>query len=122
MIGERASDYKWFYCLQVGYVNGHYSLALCGYDDNGEWIEGQPVVIQNSWQAIELEWQASSAPGANDGLMKLWINDGLMDTLQNLDNDSGSIALTYLGVDSDLDAGTSGTIYFDSYALSGMLG
>ena len=52
---ERASDYKWFYCLQVGYVDGYYSLALCGYDDNGEWILFQPVALQNPWQAIEIE-------------------------------------------------------------------
>ncbi|MFN3491205.1 MAG: hypothetical protein ACK40V_03200 [Anaerolineales bacterium] len=53
----------------------YYTVALCGTDDNDNWLEGRDIYLTNDWQAIEIEWKAASAPSANDGYIKLWITE-----------------------------------------------
>jgi hypothetical protein len=72
------------------------------------------VYINNAWQAIEIEWQAASMPGANNGYMRLYVNNMLADEFLNLDNDTRTISEVSLGV-SDIPAGTTGTVYFDTF-------
>jgi hypothetical protein len=113
LLADGISDY-WLLCLYVDKQGPYYTLTLCGLDDTDTWLEGAPVYITDDWQALEIEWQAASAPGANDGFIKLWVNDALVDSLENIDNDLQSIADVYLGV-MDLTGGTSGTVYFDAF-------
>ena len=75
-------------------------------------IEAQ---LKEASQLIEIEYKASSAPGANDGYLKLWLNDTLVDTLSGMDNDTRLVNNASLGAVASLDAGTSGTIYFDAF-------
>jgi YD repeat-containing protein len=58
------SDNSWHFCLYLNQEGVNYSLTLCGDDDADNWLEADPVMITDAWQAIEIEWLAASAPGA----------------------------------------------------------
>jgi hypothetical protein len=96
-------------------VSGSYKLQAQAYGDASSWIEGAAADTADAPQLIEVEFKAASAAGANDGYLKLWINDTLMDTISSLDNDTRLIDNASLGAVNSLDAGTSGTIYFDAF-------
>jgi hypothetical protein len=40
------------------------------------------------WRAIELEWKASSAPGANNGAVNVWLDGNAQTGLANLNSDT----------------------------------
>jgi PKD repeat protein len=105
---------QWAFCLYLERQGIDYRLSLCGKDDSNNWLENKFVYINDGWQAIEIEWQAANAPGANNGYMKLFINNVLVDTMKNLDTDTRSITDVALGV-SGVPVGTTGTVYFDAF-------
>jgi hypothetical protein len=62
------------------------------------------------------QWQTTSAAGANDGYVKLWINDVLVDTLSGLDNDSRHVTKASIGAVAGLDTvSIAGTVYWDGF-------
>ncbi|MBI2330606.1 MAG: hypothetical protein HYU84_00220, partial [Chloroflexi bacterium] len=109
-----SSSAGWVACLYFEQQGQYYSLTLCGDDDSGSWHENPPVLIADTWQAIEVEWKAATAPGANDGYVRLFIGDQLASSFENFDNDTQSITETSLLVDGDTSTG-SGVVYFDGY-------
>jgi hypothetical protein len=78
-------------------------------------LGGKNIYITDDWQAIEIEWQSASAAGANNGFLKLWVNDTLVDTISNLDTDASRITDVSWGINSDIPAGASGSVYFDEF-------
>ncbi len=113
---DTANGGSWVFRLILNYKGGFYSLGTEVKNDAGNFVSSDKATyITGDWQAIEIEWKASSAPGANDGYMKLWINDVLVDEFTGVDNDTRSLTDIYLGAVSGLDAGTAGTIYFDDF-------
>jgi RHS repeat-associated protein len=106
----------WVACLRLTRSGEYYILATCAKDDAHAWKDGKGVYITNAWQAVELEWQASSAPGANNGYVKLWVNDVLVDTISNIDSDTQILDYVSLGAVSGAPSGLSGTMYFDGFA------
>ena len=64
---------------------------------------------------IEVDWQASSAPLANNGTFSIWVDGIDVQTVTGIDSDTGEVSQVYLGVTSGLDAGTSGTFYLDDF-------
>src|SRR5690606_10579592 len=94
----------------------YYTLSLCGTDDGDDRIEGIENYITNDWHAIEIEWKAATAPSANNGYIKLWINDVLVDEISNIDNDTHSIDAIDIGLVSDVNPSTTGSVYFDEFA------
>lgn len=63
---------------------------------------------------IRIEWKASSAPGANDGFARYYINGGQVDAVNGIDNDGHIVASMENGAVSGVDAATSGNINFDN--------
>ena len=71
--------------------------------------------ISDAPHPIELDWQASTAPGANNGSLTLWI-DGLQKAnLTGVDNDTRRVDDVRLGAVAGIDTGTRGTYYFDAF-------
>ena len=66
------------------------------------------------WSAIELDWQAASAPGANDGHLTMWVNGVQQATLTGIDNDTMRVDSGRLGA-NNVATGTRGTIFFDDF-------
>ena len=72
--------------------------------------------IADEPHTIEVDWQAASAPGANDGALNWWVDGNPRTALSGLDNDTRTIESVLLGAVSGLDSGTRGTYFFDAFA------
>ncbi|MCQ3938724.1 MAG: hypothetical protein DPW18_17010 [Chloroflexi bacterium] len=103
-----SSGSLWAACAFLEQQGDYYSLSLCGVNDPGGWFEGSPVLIVD-------EWQAASAPGANDGFLSLWIDGVLAGTISNVDNDTHALDEVRLGATGGVDSSTSGSMFFDSF-------
>jgi hypothetical protein len=71
-------------------------------------------VIDNKPHMVEMDWQASSASGADNGYFSIWV-DGVQSSLTGLDNDTLRIKYMRLGAVSGILSDTRGIIYFDSF-------
>ncbi len=92
-----------------------YQLQVRALDNGTTWIATPWVTISDAPHAIEFDWQASSAPGANNGSLTFWL-DGIQQASQTgINDDTRRIDTIRLGEVTGLDAGTSGTEYFDAF-------
>jgi hypothetical protein len=101
--------------IELIYENGQYKLRTRVMKDNYAYINSSKYVISDDWHVVEVEWQASSAPGANDGFINFWIDGNLMETISNIDNDLHTIGEVRLGATAGVDAGTAGSMFFDNF-------
>jgi len=69
--------------------------------------------INDASHFIELDWRADA--GTNDGGLTLWIDAVQQADLTGIDNDTRRIDRVRLGAITGIDAGTSGTYYFDAF-------
>jgi uncharacterized protein (DUF427 family) len=104
----------WHFCLYLWPEGVNYSMSLCGDNDSNNWLETERVLITDEWQSIEVDWKAATAPGADDGYIRLWVGEVLATSLENIDNDASSIDTIWLGALSP-SSGTNGTVYFDAF-------
>ena len=102
--------------LELRFYGGIYYLRAYTLDDTGVWRYSGWIPIVDAAQAVEIDWRAATAPGANDGYLTLWINGAQKASLANLDNDTRRMDQVRLGAVSGIDAGTRGTYYFDAFA------
>ena len=93
-----------------------YKIRFVARNDNRTWNQpGGHSLPPAGSSTIMVEWQASSGPGNNDGFARFYRNGVLRATASNLDNDTwAGIGSATLGIDQ-VDAGTSGTMYYDSF-------
>jgi len=71
--------------------------------------------VTSAWHKIEIEWKPATAPGANNGVLTLWIDGVQKATVTTLDNDTRRVDGAQLGPVSGIDTGTRGTEYFDGF-------
>lgn len=83
---------------------------------DGAWDDTQYYIITDMPHCIEIDWKASSFDGADDGMLELYIDDVLKETLAGVDSDTGNVEDVRMGATSGIDAGTSGTFYLDDFA------
>jgi hypothetical protein len=95
--------------------SGAYKLRVRIMNDAYVYTLGSKFTISNAWHAIEIDWQASSAPGANNGFLTLWVDGVLKQTISNIDNDQITIGEVRLGAVAGVDSGTSGSVLFDKF-------
>ncbi|MBN2503152.1 MAG: hypothetical protein JXB38_20410 [Anaerolineales bacterium] len=94
------------------YFNGSdYQVRLLYYEDEGAALVSSFHTISPDAHLFELTWGASS--GAGDGWLELRIDNALVDQIDELDNDQHDVDSVRIGAVFDLDAGTSGTLFFD---------
>ena len=65
------------------------------------------TTVPNALHKIETEWKAATAPGANNGVLTLWIDGTQIDSLTNLDNDTRRVDGAQLGPVAGIDTGTA---------------
>jgi RHS repeat-associated protein len=70
--------------------------------------------ISDAAHYIEIDWQASSAAGQNNGYLTLWLDGAQQQNVTGLDNDTRRVDYAELGA-GNLPSGTSGTEYFDAF-------
>ena len=80
------------------------------------------TLIATSWlplsdtpHALELDWRAATAIGANNGGLTFWIDGVQQADLTGVDNDTRRIDQIRLGAVSGIDNGTRGTYFFDAF-------
>ena len=92
-----------------------YRFQVKGRNDAGALEALDDVVLVDGPNLIRIEWEAASAPGANDGIIEVFLEGVSQDSITTLDNDQHNITSIQFGPSSGIDAGTSGTFYIDRY-------
>jgi hypothetical protein len=94
---------------------GNYQIRLRQYNNSGGVQSTNWVTISDAPHSIELEWWASTAAGANNGGITLWVDGVQSGGLTGIANDTRRIESVRLGAVSGVDAGTLGTYYIDAF-------
>jgi len=95
--------------------SGTYQIRARILDDSSNWIDTTWFTISDGPHFIELDWQAATAAGANNGGLTLWIDGVQQANLSGVNNDSWRIDRVRLGAVSGIDSGTRGAYYFDAF-------
>ena len=102
--------------MNFRYWAGNYQLQAFTYLDGGS-VRATPwQTLSDEAHFVELDWQAGSGVGADDGQMTLWIDGVEQASLSGLDNDTQRGEFVRLGAIAGVDNGTRGTYYFDAFA------
>ncbi len=95
--------------------NGAYQVAAQIRNDGSTYTSTSYVTISDAPHSIEIDWRASSAAGANNGGLTLWVDGVQVGNVTGIDNDTRRIDTVWLGAVAGIDSGTRGTYYFDSF-------
>jgi calcineurin-like phosphoesterase family protein len=101
--------------MEFRYFSGAYQSRAFLLDDGTIWTGTNWFTLSDAPNIIELDWRASTAVGANNGGLTLWINGTQQQDLTGIDNDTRRIDRSRLGALTGIDAGTRGTYYFDAF-------
>jgi len=94
---------------------GAYQLRTSLFNDGNAWTNSNWFTITDAPHAVELDWRASSAPGANGGALTFWLDGAQVAALAGVDNDTRRIDRARLGPLAGIDTSTRGTERFDSF-------
>ena len=92
-----------------------YQIRAAALPDTTSFKSTSWFTITDAPHALELDWRAATAAGANNGGLTLWIDGQQRADLPGLDNDTRRVDQVHLGPLAGIDAGTSGTEYFDDF-------
>ena len=95
--------------------NNTYQLRAALINDATTWRSTSVVTLNDIPYMVELDWQAATAPGANNGALTFWINEVQVATLTGVDNDTRRIDRARLGAVAGLDTGTRGAYFLDAF-------
>ena len=101
--------------LDFRFRNGNYQIRARLRTDSGGYTNTSWHTISDAAHLIELDWQAATSAGANDGYLSLWLDNTLMQTRSGIDNDTLRIEEVRFGPSSGIDSATSGTELFDDF-------
>ena len=101
--------------VEFRFSAGVYQLRAQLRNDSFGWISSNWFTIGDSPHYIEIDWRASTASGANNGGLTLWIDGTQRADLTGVDNDTRRIDRIQLGAVAGIDTGTRGTYYFDRF-------
>lgn len=100
--------------VELRYNNG-YQVRTSLMNDLSLWTSTGWVTISDAPHAIEIDWRAATAAGANNGGLTLWIDGAQKANITTADNDSRRIDSVRLGGVSSIDTTTRGTYYIDAF-------
>jgi uncharacterized protein YjiK len=95
--------------------SGAYQVRGRLINDGSSWTNTSWFTISDTPHAIELDWRAATAVGANNGGLTLWIDGAQQANLTAVDNDTRRMDRVRLGAVAGIDTGTRGTYYFDAF-------
>ncbi len=101
--------------VQVTRLYGSYQLRTQARFDSATYTTTAWLPISDAAHLIEIDWQAATSSGANNGSLTLWIDGAPQSPLANLDNDTRRIDEARLGPSNGIDTYTRGTEYFDDF-------
>ncbi len=92
-----------------------YQIRTSLVTDSGNFTNTNWYGISDAPHFIEIDWQAATAAGANNGSLTLWIDGAVKQTRSAIDNDTRRVDRVRLGPVAGVDTGTRGTEYFDAF-------
>jgi hypothetical protein len=99
-----------------------FGFSKSGYQLRGRLLNNSTTFTNTAWftisdapHFIEMDWRASTAAGANNGGLTLWIDGDQKANSTTVDNDTRRIESVQLGAVSGIDNHTRGTTYFDAF-------
>ena len=95
--------------------SGAYQVRGGLINDGSTWTNTNWFTISDAPHAIELDWRAATAAGANNGGLTHWVDGVQRASLTNVDNDTRRVDRVRLGAVAGIEAATSGTYYFDAF-------
>ena len=101
--------------VEFRFSSGAYQIRAALINDGSTWSNTSWFTISDAPHSVEFDWQASAGPGANNGSVSLWIDGAQLASLGGIDNDTRRVDRVRLGAVAGLDAGTSGTYFFDAF-------
>lgn len=101
--------------VDLRYSAGSYQLRAGLQSDSNTWTRSGWTIISDAAHFVEVDWQAATSAGANDGSLTFWVDGSQQANLTGIDNDTYRIDRVRLGAVSGLDAGTNGIYYFDAF-------
>jgi hypothetical protein len=122
-----ARSFFFVYILQTR--DNWYGIQANARQDNGGFAPGAPhlalrpqrliVALQLDRKVnIRYEWAAATAPGANDGFLKMYRDDILVRTIAGLNNDEQTIDEAWFGaiwMANNTQGVAAGSFYFDNF-------
>jgi PKD repeat protein len=107
---------KSMFMIGFQYAFGSYRLRITTYTDTGSFLASAWQPISDEGHFVEIDWQAASGAGANDGQYTLWIDGEERSSMSGLDNDTQRVERIRLGALWGIDsATTNGTYFFDAF-------
>jgi hypothetical protein len=101
--------------IELRYAGSSYQLRAGTATDGRTVTSTSWFTISNALHALEFDWRASSAVGANDGQLTFWIDSTQKADLTAVDNDTRRVEAVQLGGVSGIDSGTRGLYFFDAF-------
>ncbi|HXF62205.1 MAG TPA: hypothetical protein VNK95_11345, partial [Caldilineaceae bacterium] len=101
--------------VQLSFANNSYQLRAALRDDGNTWRNSSWATLSDAPHVVELDWQAATAPGANDGALSVWLDGVQHAEITGVDNDTRRIDRVRLGAVAGIDSGTGGVYYFDAF-------
>lgn len=102
--------------IEFRFSKGSYQLRTALRNDSNSWTSSSWFTISDNPHFIELDWRASTASGANNGGLAIWIDGGNpRANLAGVDNDTRRMDRIQLGAISGIDSGTRGSYSFDGF-------
>lgn len=95
--------------------NNAYQIRAGALNDASSWKNSSWFTIADTWHSLELDWQAATGVGANNGSLTVFIDGGQLQVITAVDNDTFRIDQIRLGAVNGIDSYTRGTLYFDLF-------
>jgi hypothetical protein len=105
--------------IEMRRSGGNYQIRANVRGDGGGFANTGWFTISDAPHSIEIDWKASTGPGANNGYLHLWIDNSNSASptasINNVDNDTRRVESVRLGPLAGIDSGNSGTEFFDAF-------
>jgi len=101
--------------LELRFQSTGYEVRALLLNDSKGWVSTNWFPISDAPHALELDWRAATAVGANNGGLTFWIDGVQQADVIGVDNDTRRINQVRLGGASGIDTGTRGTYFFDAF-------
>jgi Leucine-rich repeat (LRR) protein len=100
-------------------LSGQYQIQFNILVDGGIKYKSAWYALSDTPHTLEIDWQASSADGANDGYIQLYMDDALLEEMTGLDNDTHIVSSLRIGFIGRLEGSPiSGIWHVDDVATS----
>lgn len=101
--------------IELRFSSGAYQLRAALRNDSSTWTASNWFTVTDAPHQVEIDWQKSTAAGANNGRLTLWIDGVQKAAITGIDNDTRRVDRVRLGAIEGIDTGTRGNSYFDAF-------